>query len=50
MNLTYAVRDGIISHCGEIDENCIKPRNDYIDLGTYTYLINIALILGKVVL
>ena len=37
MNLTYAVRDGIISHCGEIDENCIKPRNGYIDLNNYTY-------------
>ena len=23
LNLTYAVRDGIISHCGEIDENSI---------------------------
>ena len=23
LNLTYAVRDGIISHCGEIDENCL---------------------------
>lgn len=32
MNLTYAVRDGIISHCGELDNNCIKPRNKYIDL------------------
>ena len=37
LNLTYAVRDGIISHCGEIDENCIKPRNEYIDLSNYTY-------------
>ena len=26
LNLTYAVRDGIISHCGEVDENGIKPR------------------------
>lgn len=24
LNLTYAVRDGIISHCGEIDENAIN--------------------------
>lgn len=32
LNLTYAVRDGIISHCGEIDENNIKPREEYIDL------------------
>ena len=37
LNLTYAVRDGIISHCGEIDENCIRPRNEYIDLNNYTY-------------
>ena len=32
MNLTYAVRDGIISHCGEIDQNNIKPRNEFINL------------------
>ena len=37
LDLTYAVRDGIISHCGEIDENCIKPRELFIDLDTYTY-------------
>lgn len=37
LDLTYAVRDGIISHCGEIDENCIKPRNEYIDLNNYTH-------------
>lgn len=37
LNLTYAVRDGIISHCGEIDENCIKPREEYINLDNYTY-------------
>lgn len=36
LNLTYAVRDGIISHCGEIDENMIKPREEYIDLESYT--------------
>lgn len=35
VNLTYAVRDGIISHCGEIDENSIKPRDEYIDLNEY---------------
>lgn len=27
LNLTYGVRDGIISHCGEIDENGLKPRD-----------------------
>ncbi len=32
LDLTYAVRDGIISHCGEIDENCLKPREEFIDL------------------
>ena len=32
LNLTYAVRDGIICHCGEIDENGIHPRGDYINL------------------
>lgn len=37
LNLTYAVRDGIISHCGEIDENGIKPRENFIDLSDYVY-------------
>ena len=32
LNLTYAVRDGIISHCGELDENGLHPREDLIDL------------------
>lgn len=32
LNLTYAVRDGLISHCGEIDENHLKPRTQRIDL------------------
>ena len=36
LNLTYAVRDGIISHCGEIDENMLKPREEYIDLNDYS--------------
>ena len=35
INLTYAVRDGIISHCGEIDQNNLKPRSEYIDLQGY---------------
>lgn len=35
LNLTYAIRDGIISHCGEIDENRLKPRKEYIDLKQY---------------
>lgn len=32
LNLTYAVRDGLICHCGEIDEQGLKPRTDAIDL------------------
>ena len=36
LNLTYAVRDGIISHCGEIDENAVKPREEFFDLNNYT--------------
>lgn len=36
LNLTYGVRDGIISHCGEINENGIKPRDEFIDLSDYT--------------
>jgi len=35
LNLTYAVRDGIISHCGEIDENMLRPREEFIDLQDY---------------
>lgn len=35
LNLTYAVRDGIISHCGELDKNCIRPRNELIDLENF---------------
>lgn len=37
LDLTYAVRDGIISHCGEIDENCLKPREKFIDLNDYKF-------------
>lgn len=32
LSLTYAVRDGIISHCGEVEQNGIRPRGEYIDL------------------
>ena len=35
LSLTYAVRDGIISHCGEIDEESLKPRDEAIDLSLY---------------
>lgn len=37
LDLTYGVRDGIISHCGEIDENCLKPRIEYINLEEYIH-------------
>ncbi|MBR1617993.1 dNTP triphosphohydrolase [bacterium] len=32
LNLTYAVRDGIVCHCGEVNENNLKPRDDFFDL------------------
>ncbi|SDE38173.1 deoxyguanosinetriphosphate triphosphohydrolase family protein [Sporomusa acidovorans] len=32
LNLTYAVRDGIVCHCGEVDENSIFPREEACDL------------------
>ena len=32
LNLTYTVRDGLICHCGEIDQQGIHPREDAIDL------------------
>lgn len=41
LNLTYAVRDGIIAHCGEVDENGIFPRSidisidDFDEAGKY---------------
>lgn len=35
LDLTYAVRDGIISHCGEVNEKFLKPREEFIDLQTY---------------
>lgn len=35
LSLTYSVRDGIISHCGEIVENVLKPRDEAIDLKDY---------------
>ena len=37
LNLCYGVRDGIISHCGEINENSLRPRDEYIDLKDYSY-------------
>ena len=32
LDLTYAVRDGIVCHCGEVDENSIFPRTEAFDL------------------
>jgi len=32
LNLTYAVRDGIISHCGEVNDEAIIPRDEFLDL------------------
>lgn len=32
LNLTYAVRDGLICHCGEIDQQGVHPRSEAIDL------------------
>lgn len=37
LDLTYGVRDGIVSHCGEIDENSLVPRDEFIDLNNYSY-------------
>ena len=34
LSLTYAVRDGLICHCGEVDENGIRPREDLVALET----------------
>jgi len=34
LNLTYAVRDGLISHCGETTKNHLHPRNEAVDLYT----------------
>lgn len=36
LNLTYAVRDGIISHCGEVDENGLMPREEFFPLEQFT--------------
>lgn len=35
LNLTYAVRDGIISHCGEVDDDAIKPREEMFSLDMF---------------
>lgn len=35
LDLTYGVRDGIISHCGEVSEAALYPREEAIDLSTF---------------
>ena len=35
LSLSYAVRDGIISHCGELDQNGLRPRSELIDLSEF---------------
>ncbi len=35
MDLTYGVRDGVISHCGEVDEKSIFPRSEATDLYSF---------------
>lgn len=32
LDLTYAVRDGIVCHCGEVDESGIRPRSQAMSL------------------
>lgn len=32
LDLTYAVRDGIVCHCGEVEESGIRPRSQAIPL------------------
>ena len=36
LNLTYAVRDGIVSHCGEVNQSMLRPRQEAIDLNAFT--------------
>ncbi len=38
LNLTYAVRDGIINHCGEEFEQSLRPDFHFKDLGKITRL------------
>lgn len=37
LDLTYAVRDGIISHCGEVDQNGIFPRDISIPIEDFDF-------------
>lgn len=37
LNLTYAVRDGIVCHCGEVNDKVLKPRDNFCDLSEVQY-------------
>ena len=37
LSLTYGVRDGIISHCGEVDDTLLRPRKEAIDLRCFQH-------------
>lgn len=37
LNLTYAVRDGIVCHCGEVNDKVLIPRDDFFDLNNIQY-------------
>ena len=37
LNLTYAVRDGILGHCGSPTISGQKPRDEFIDLDEFNY-------------
>ncbi len=34
LHLTYAVRDGIVAHCGEVSDDGILPRDEAVELET----------------
>ncbi len=34
LNLTYAVRDGIVCHCGEVNEISMVPREEVVELAS----------------
>lgn len=36
LNLTYAVRDGIVSHCGEVNQERLFPRKEAVELEAFT--------------
>jgi dGTPase len=36
LSLTYAVRDGIIGHCGAFAKEGLKPRDEFIDLKNFS--------------